>query len=118
MAEEWALHGRYPENAFAQEAAVGLPPEATVGILPDGVKFGVLSGQPTALGKAATCLWIDGSKRAIQHARGVFDQDEMQGVTPLAPSYPELIGGPVTPGANTVGYVPGCIRPGGKLPLG
>ena len=37
--------------------------------------------------------------------------------TPLAPSYPEPIGGPVTPGANTVGYVPDCIHPGGKLPL-
>ena len=36
---------------------------------------------------------------------------------PLAPSYPEVIRGAVTPSANTAGYVPGCIHPGGKLPL-
>ena len=41
----------------------------------------------------------------------------MQGRTPIAPSYPELIGGSFTPRSNTGGNVPTCIHPGGKLPL-
>ena len=44
---------------------------------------------------------VDNPADAIWHTSGVFGQDNMQELTSLAPSYLELLGGPVTPGSNT-----------------
>ena len=75
-----------------------------------------------AIATVATCLWIDGSKRAIRHARGVVDQSKTNGSTGTKIALLPLIrkSFPVQLPLARIqgGTVPTCIRPGGKLPLG